>query len=60
MEWEKIDNYHQRAKIFGGWIVKVYEDALHYRQDYGFVGVGDFRIAICFVPDPEYKWEVPK
>lgn len=24
--WEQIDNYHQRAKVFGGWLVKAYED----------------------------------
>lgn len=44
-EWELVTNGVMRAKIFGGWIVNVQEDQAE----------GE---SICFVPDPEYKWNV--
>ena len=61
MEWEQIDKagFEQRAKIFGGWIVKVTEGVYHNmdgRMDDGW----DWRIAITFVPDPCHVWEINK
>jgi len=56
MEWEVIDPYLQRAKIPGGWLVKAYEDVVHDREHAGMVPGWDFRIALCFVPDPDYAW----
>lgn len=53
MKWEKIDNYHQRAKIFGGWLVKSYEDV--FQSDRDTIGY-DMRVAMCFVPDPSHEW----
>lgn len=58
LEWEQIDNYHQRARILGGWLVKAYEDVMQDRSAYGqgLIGGWDFRIAMCFVPDPNHEW----
>lgn len=58
LTWEDIDNYHQRAKVFGGWLVKAMEEVVHDTEHQGMRGGWDFRVAMCFVPDPEYKWEV--
>jgi hypothetical protein len=29
MEWEQIDAYHQRAEVFGGWLVKSYQEKMY-------------------------------
>jgi len=60
LTWEQIDNYHQRAKIFGGWLVKAYEDVVHNQihEGYGMQSGFDLRVAMCFVPDPQHLWEV--
>lgn len=53
-EWENIrcrwsDTY--RAKVHGGWLVKEMSHSI-----WGvFFPIG---IAICFVPDPNHKWEI--
>ena len=38
LEWEPIDSYHTRAKVFGGWLVKAYECQEHasYMTDQGY------------------------
>lgn len=58
MEWEDIDFYHKRTKVFGGWLVKAYEDVFresnYSRNQYG----KDWRIAMCFVPDPNHEWKI--
>lgn len=58
-KFEQIDDYHQRAKVHGGWLVKAIENVAHMQDNYrpditGF----DFRIAMAFVPDPDHNWEV--
>ena len=61
-KFEKIDDYHKRAKVQGGWLVKAIENVAHmngYRPDItGF----DYRVAMAFVPDPTHEWviEVPE
>ena len=56
LKWENVDNNHQRAKIYGGWPVKTFKSVCH-RTDYeGFQSGWGWRVALCFVPDPEYKW----
>lgn len=59
IEWEDIDPFHKRAKIPGGWLVKAFEDVMHDRSDYGqgMVGGWEWRIAMCFVPDPNHEWK---
>lgn len=59
LEWETVDNQHQRAKIHGGWLVKAYEDVVH-KFGHGIIGGRDFRIAMCFVPDVYYEWRLEK
>lgn len=58
MFWEPIDplQYESRARVPGGWIVKVREDVMHHDSEYG-TGY-DWRVAICFVPDPGHTWEL--
>ena len=56
MDWEQIDAYHQRAMVFGGWLVKAFEDVIHNREDHGMVGGWDYRITMAFVPDPDHEW----
>jgi len=58
MEYEKIDDWTERAKVFGGWIVKVCEPVYHTNTDgCGSSGDGwDWRIAITFVPDTKHEW----
>lgn len=58
LSWENIDNYHQRAKVFGGWLVKAIEDVVHDTSQRGMVSGHDFRIAMCFIPDSRHEWEV--
>lgn len=55
--WQQLDYNHFRLKVPGGWLVKTFEDVTHYRQDTCTFDQGhDFRCAMCFIPDPEYKW----
>ena len=59
MEFEDIDTNTQRAKVFGGWIVKTYEPVMHDTGN-GMHDGWDWRIATCFVPDPNYEWVLDK
>ena len=56
MEWEQIDDYHKRAKIKGGWLVKAYEDILTVLPDLPPELNREWRISMCFVPDPMHAW----
>ena len=56
--WEDIDNYHTRAKVFGGWIVKASESVTHDTRDNGMQSGWDWRIAMVFVPDPKHEWKL--
>lgn len=59
-EYEDVDNYTQRAKVFGGWLVKTTEDIIVTDQAshrFGYAS-GECRIATAFVPDPEWKWKI--
>lgn len=59
MNWESIDEYTERAKVFGGWLVKVSEPVYHTNTDgQGSSGDGwDWRIALTFVPDNTHQWK---
>ena len=60
-EWETIDNFHSRAKVPGGWVVKAIEDVSHDRPEHGGMVSGwDYRPAICFIPDPNHEWTIEK
>lgn len=58
MNWEVIDDYHQRLSVRGGWIFQVCSDVMHNRSDtgQGMIGGWDYRVAICFIPDPNHEW----
>ena len=58
--WEDIDNYTRRLPIFGGWLVKTFEDVIHDQSQYGrgMVGGWDWRVSMCFVPDPTHEWKL--
>ena len=70
MEWETIDDYHTRSKVPGGWIVKAIEPTfcvalMHGLAPKNWFSSGpkhlvpherDYRISMCFVPDPHNKW----
>jgi len=51
MHWEDIDLYHRRAKVPGGWLVKIYEKIIE-------AGQCSWCIAVCFVPDPTHSWKI--
>ena len=57
LEWEDIDGWHQRAKVYGGWLVKAIEPvAINTGSE---IGTGwDCRISICFVPDANHEWNI--
>jgi len=59
LNWKQIDNYHKRASIPGGWLVKAFEDVKEDRSAYGqgMKAGWQWRIAICFVPDPNHEWK---
>lgn len=57
MDWEQIDECHERAKVFGGWLVKASEPVYHMTDSQSGDG-WDWRVSMTFVPDPDYKWEI--
>ena len=56
-KWEKIDDYHVRAKVFGGWLVKSFESVHHWVNGQFHWG-RDWRVAMAFVPDPNHEWNI--
>jgi hypothetical protein len=60
INWESIDGYTFRSKVFGGWLVKVLEDVVHLDSPRHSNSVNgyDWRVAMTFVPDPEHEWTV--
>lgn len=61
MEWEQIDAYHKRAQVLGGWLVKAYEDVqTRMHEDMPMSQGYEWRVSMCFVPDPNHEWEVGK
>jgi hypothetical protein len=61
MDFEQIDDTHQRAKVFGGWIVKAFEGVYHTENGFSSGGDGwDWRVSMAFVPDPNYEWSICK
>ena len=50
MNWEEIDHITDRARIHGGWLVRVYVSADYADQQDA--------VSICFVPDPLHIWSI--
>jgi len=49
MNFEYIDDFRARARVFGGWIVETFLSDGH---------GNDLSVSSCFVPDPEHLWEL--
>ena len=49
MNFEYIDDFRVRAKVFGGWIVETILRNTNQEE---------LSVAICFVPDPNHEWEL--
>jgi len=45
-KWEELDNFTQRARVIGGWIVKAYDDE-------EFPG-----ISLVFLNDQDHEWQI--
>jgi len=60
MDFETIDDWNERAKVFGGWIVKTHASVYHTNIDgCGTSGDGwDWRVSTCFVPDVNHEWQL--
>lgn len=59
MNWEQIDDYHKRAKVHGGWLVKTYEEVMHNDTEMQRMNSGyDWRVSMCFVPDINHEWSL--
>lgn len=57
LNWEDIDQTHERAKVFGGWIVKSSVDVLvSMHEDMQPTNGYEWRESMVFVPDPNHEW----
>lgn len=58
--WEQLEHGHSgdiyRCKVPNGWLVKEYMNVCHYTADGQLKEGNDWRIAICFMPDPNHEW----
>ena len=57
LEWEDIDDWNQRARVHGGWIVQTAVSVSHVMPSGGLEDGWDWRISTCFVPDPNGEWK---
>jgi len=56
IKFETIGRNIERAKVFGGWIIKAYSEVIH-KENFAEIECGlDWRIAMTFVPDPNHEW----
>lgn len=53
LEWEDLGGGQFRAKVPGGWVLKIMEEVFQEeRSAWGW----DWRPALCFIPDPGHQW----
>jgi hypothetical protein len=61
-KWEPIhavDSDSVRVKVFGGWIVKTYENCMtKMHSDMSAAEGYEWRISTCFVPDAKHEWVI--
>lgn len=56
-EFEQIDAYHTRTKVFGGWIVKSISDVhVKMHEDMPPTDGYEWRESMVFVPDAKHEW----
>lgn len=58
LEFEQIDDFHQRAKVIGGWVLKAYENVCETTPHNTFESGYNWRVAMCFIPDPNHEWQI--
>ena len=57
LKWEGIDSTHERAKVFGGWIVKSYQNVLvSMHEDQPPTEGYEWRESMVFIPDENHQW----
>lgn len=54
MIFEEIDSVMDRAKVFGGWIVRCESRNYISESDESYT----YSYSICFVPDPKHAWKL--
>ena len=59
-EWEQLDEWTNRAKVHGGWIVRTSTPVAHVNRDMYCGQREDYRISTVFVPDLNHDWVVDK
>jgi len=57
--WENIGTGEWRAKVPGGWLVKITEEVIdNLTSSIGSRQTGfEWRPALAFIPDPSHEWE---
>lgn len=66
LTWEQVPQDHSgelmRVKVPGGWLIKEYQNvqtSVNTGMPQNELKEGyEWRVAMCFMPDPEYKWEL--
>ena len=56
MNWESKGS-EQRAKVFGGWLVKSFEEVITPQEDQPFASGWEWRASMAFVPDAKHEWD---
>jgi hypothetical protein len=46
-EWQKIEKYTRRAKVFGGWIIHSFDSVEDSLSE-----------SMVFIPDPKHEWDL--
>jgi len=55
IKFEDIGEECKRAKVFGGWLVRVYTE-VELEYNHGQNITYEKQITITFVPDPNHEW----
>ena len=64
LDWESVESHIRiitmRTKIFGGWLVKSYENVGYTTLNSTDTKLkdSDWRISLTFVPDPNHEWNL--
>jgi len=57
LNWEALDTQHERAKVFGGWVLKSTLDVLvSMHEDQCPTNGYEVRESMVFIPDPGHEW----
>ncbi len=56
--WEKMDEHHYRASIYGGWLVKGCFGTIIVKNFLEETTFNDHTYTLCFVPDLDHNWDL--